>query len=241
MACGQVTEQGNFILHFHAQRIFGAAYDDIRLDSHALELLDTGLGRLGLHLLGSAQIWNEGNVDENNVFPSLLMLELADRLEERLAFDITHRTADFNDGDLRVFRCRISVETALDFICDMGNDLDSASAEIPAAFLLEYGPVDLPGSYIGVFGQTLVNETLVVSEVQVSLSPVVRDEDFSMLDRIHRSGVNVDIGIEFLHCDGVSAGFQKTAQRCGRDSFSESGYDTAGNKYIFYCHSLLLL
>ena len=36
------------------QRIFGTADQDVRLNSHSLQVFDAGLGRLGLHFLGSA-------------------------------------------------------------------------------------------------------------------------------------------------------------------------------------------
>ena len=51
MACGKVAEQGNLVLHVRGQRILGAAYDDIRLDAHALEFFYACLGRFRLHLL----------------------------------------------------------------------------------------------------------------------------------------------------------------------------------------------
>ena len=37
------------------------------LDPHALQLLDAGLGGLGLHLLRSAQIGDQGHVDQNRI------------------------------------------------------------------------------------------------------------------------------------------------------------------------------
>ena len=48
------------------------------------------------------------------------MPELADGLEERLALDVAHCAAYFNDGNMGFFFCKIVVKPALDFVGDMG-------------------------------------------------------------------------------------------------------------------------
>ena len=58
MCAGYITEKSDFILNTLIQRYFAAAYDDIRLDSHSLQLLYAGLCGLCFQLLGSAQIRN---------------------------------------------------------------------------------------------------------------------------------------------------------------------------------------
>ena len=55
------------------------------------------------------------------------------------------------------------MEAALDLVGNVGNDLDRASSEITAAFLLENTPVYLTGGDIGVFGETFIDEALVMS------------------------------------------------------------------------------
>ncbi len=47
-----------------------------------------------------------------------------------------------------------------------------------------------------------------MSKIQIGLRAVVSDKHFAMLNRIHRSGVNVDIGVKFLHRDFIAACFQ---------------------------------
>mgnify|MGYP007113666972 CR=1 FL=1 len=71
---------------------------------------------------------------------------------------------------------------------------------------------------------------------QVGFRPVLGHEDLPVLYRIHGSGIDVDIWIEFLHGDLVAARFQKAAQRSGGDSFPQTGDDSAGYKYVFYRH-----
>ena len=57
------------------------------------------------------------------------------------------------------------METALDLIGDMRDDLYRSTAEISAAFFLQNGPVNLTGCDIGIFRQTFVDKTLIMSKV----------------------------------------------------------------------------
>ena len=66
-----------------------SADDDIRLDAHALQILNTGLGRLGLQLLRSTQIRNQRYMDQNGIVMPHLRLELPVGLQERLGLDVT--------------------------------------------------------------------------------------------------------------------------------------------------------
>jgi hypothetical protein len=44
-----------------------------------------------------------------------------------------------------------------------------------------------------------VQESLVVADVQVCLRTVIGDEDLSVLERVHRPGIHVEVGVELLH------------------------------------------
>ncbi len=147
-------------------------------------------------------------MDQDRVIAADFMLKLADRLKERLGFDIADRTADFNDGNSRFIVGKIAVKTALDLVGDMRDDLHGPAAIIPTPLLLQNGPVNFAGGHIGVFIQIFVDKTLVMSKIQIGLRAVVSDKHFAMLNRIHRSGVNVDIGVKFLHRDFIAACFQ---------------------------------
>ena len=74
-----------------------------------------------------------------------LMLELADGFQEGLAFHVADSTADFNDGNVGLFRGEIAVEPAFDFIRDMGDYLYRAAAVIAAPFFLQHRPVYFAG------------------------------------------------------------------------------------------------
>ena len=55
-------------------------------------------------------------MDEDDIFVSILVLELPDGFQERLALDVAHRAAHLDDGDLGVLCPGIPVETALDLV-----------------------------------------------------------------------------------------------------------------------------
>lgn len=119
MTLRYVTEQSNLILDGLIQRMLASADDDIRLDAHALQILNTGLGRLGLQFLRSTQIRNQRYMDQNGIIMAHLMLELTNGFQERLALDITYGTADLNDGDTGLIIGKVAVKSALDLIGDM--------------------------------------------------------------------------------------------------------------------------
>ena len=176
MTLRYVTEQSNLILDGLIQRMLTSADDDIRLDAHALQILNTGLGRLGLQLLRSTQIRNQRYMDQNGIVMPHLMLELTDGLQERLALDVTYGTAYLDDGDTGFIICKVAVKAALDLIGDMGDDLYSTSAVITTTLLLQYGPVYLTGGNVGIFIQILINKTLIMSQIQIGLRAILRDE-----------------------------------------------------------------
>ena len=54
-----------------------------------------------------------------------------------------------------------------------------------------------------------MGEAFVVAEVEVGLGAVVGDEDFAVLERTHRSGVDVEVGVELLERHAEAATFQQ--------------------------------
>ena len=102
-------------------------------------------------------------MNQDDVFTSFLMLELADGFKERLTFDVTNGSADFDNGNFRIFSGRVTVETVLDLICDVRDYLYGPSAEISPAFLLKNRSVDFAGRNVRILPQTFINESFIVS------------------------------------------------------------------------------
>ena len=171
--------------------------------------------------------------DDDVRFP-FFPLELADRLQKRLTLDISYRSADLDDGNDILIGVVGAEKARFDFICDVRDHLNGTTAVIAVPLLVEDGPVDFSRRHVRVEVQTLVDEPLVMSEVEVGLCSVVRHKDFAVLDRVHGPGVDVDIRIEFLHGHPEASRFQKSSEGSCGDAFAEAGDNAAGNENILH-------
>ena len=70
--------------------------------------------------------------------------ELADRLEERQAFDVAHRAADFDQQEIDVVMARH--DEFFDGVGDMGDDLHGAAEIAATALARNHFLIDAPGS-----------------------------------------------------------------------------------------------
>ena len=146
-------------------------------------------------------------MDDAGIAGTCFMLELADGFKERLALNVAHGTANLNDGNFCFCLRIVAVEAAFDFVGNMGDYLNGAAAEVSAALFVENGPVDLSCGHIGIPGKAFIDKALVVAKVQVCFGAVISHKHFSVLDRVHGAGVNVDVGVELLHGYLVASGF----------------------------------
>ena len=87
----------------------------------------------------------------------------------------------------------------------MGNDLDGVAQVFAAAFLCNNSGVHLTGRRIRRAGEVHVQEALVVADIQVGFRAVFRDENLTVLEGIHRPGIDIDVGIELLHGNAQTA------------------------------------
>ena len=65
------------------------------------------LGRLGLELVGAGDERDQGHVDEEDRGSADVVAELADRLEEGKALDVSDGAADLGDDDIDVVAARL--------------------------------------------------------------------------------------------------------------------------------------
>ena len=174
-------------------------------------------------------------MDEDAVGEALLFAELADGLDERLALDVADGAAELGDHDVGAGLLLDAEEPVLDGVGHVRDDLDGAAEEVSLALAGDEALVDGAGGEVGAAGEVLVDEALVVTEVEVGLLAVLGDEDLAVLERAHRAGVDVQVGIGLLHHDLVAAGLEQAAERGGRDALAEGRYDAAGYENVL-CH-----
>ena len=120
-----------------------------------------------------------------------LPLQLPHGFHKGLAFHIAHRAAHFGDNDVIVPRLAQQEHPALDFVRNMGDNLDGL-AQIGALPLLgNDGVVDSAGgNVIGLRGVN-AQKTFIVAQIQVCLGAILRHITFPVLIGIERPGIDV--------------------------------------------------
>ena len=232
-----IAEQRDLLEDRLLQRAVAAQNDDIGMDAHALQFLDRMLRRLGFVLKAAAEVRHQRHMDVKHIICILLKPDLTDRFQERLAFDIAGRAADLGDDHISAGLLADLIDEGLDLIGDVRDDLHRFTEEFSAALLIEDVPVYLAGRQVGKLVQVLIDESFIMTQVQVGLCPILGNEDLAVLEGTHRTGVDIDVGVELLRGDLQSPRLQQPAQRGGRDAFAQSGDDASAYEYIF-CHNL---
>src|SRR5688572_25217498 len=120
---GDVAEQGNLAPDMLVDRSVGANDNHIGMDSVATEFGYRMLGRLGLELVGAGDEGHESDMEVLNLGPADIVSKLADGFEEGKTFDVADSPAHFRDDHVDVVAAELT-DPALDFVCDMGDDLD---------------------------------------------------------------------------------------------------------------------
>ena len=223
-----------FLLDVVGQGRVHAGDDDVGRDAHALQFLDRMLGGLGLELAGAGDVRHEGDVDKAAVAPARLHRDLADRLDEGLAFDVADGAADLGDDDVRAALLADAVDEGLDLARDVRDDLHRLAEIFAVALLVEHVPVHFARREVGELVQVFVDEALVVAQVEVGLGAVVGDEHFAVLVRAHRARIDVDVRIQLLRGDFIAARLQEPAQARRRDALAEPGHDAARDEYVLH-------
>ena len=159
-------------------------------------------------------------MDVAHVVAADVLAELAHRFEEGEDLDVAHRPSDLGDHDVHVLGAQ-APDPQLDLIGYVRDHLDRLAQVLAPAFLGYYRLVDGPGGGVGVPGQGLVDETLVVAKVEVGLAPVVGDENLAVLEGVHGPRVDIDVGVQFLHRHAQAPAFQQPAQRGGGEALAQ--------------------
>ena len=188
---------------------------------------------LGLQLAGGADERSQGDVHEGHVLLAHLVAELADGLQERQALDVPDRAADLHDGDVGLLHGGVGADAFLDLVRDVRDDLHGLSEVVPAPLLGDDALIHGAGGDVGPAVQVLVGEALVVAEVEVGLGAVIEHEHLAVLERVHRTRVDVDVRVELLVGHVEAAGLEETAQRGGGNPLAEAGCNSPRDDDVF--------
>ena len=102
-----------------------SAQQHICLKAYGAKFLDRMLSWLSFNFTGSRNVGHQGEVHEQCARGTCLKLQLPQRFQERLAFDVTDGTSHLNDRHIGSLGARN--HTSLNLVCDMRNDLNSSA------------------------------------------------------------------------------------------------------------------
>ncbi len=172
------------------------------------------------------------DVDIEHVPGADLAPDLTDRLEERLRLDVADRTADLGDDDVGVARLRDRAHAGLDLVRDVRDHLYGRAEVLALALLAQHAVPDGTGGVVCGAREVLVDEALVVADVEVGLGTVLGHEHLAVLERAHRSRIDVDVRVELLHLHLEPAGLEQATERRGGDPLAERRHDAAGDEDV---------
>ena len=146
-----------------------------------------------------------------HVVSACFVAELANGFKEREDLNVTYCSTHFRDDNIS-FVCGNSADTTLDFIGDVRNNLHGLSEIITTAFRSQNCLVNGTCCCIGTTCQILINESFIVTKVEVCFAAVISYEHFTMFKWIHRARVDVDVRIKLLHSDAQTAHLEQTTK-----------------------------
>ena len=208
----------------------------VRRDADAAQCGDGVLRRLGLELARRREVRHQGDVQEEDVVTAHFVADLAGGLEEGQGFDVADGATDLGDhhvGAVSVgVRLRHRQDAALDLVGDVRDHLNGVTQVFTAPFLGDNRRIHLARGHIRPPGQVAVEEPLVVPDVEVGLGAVLGDEHLPVLERVHRPGVDVEVGIELLHRDLQPACRQQLSKAAGGQALAERRRNAATDEEV---------
>jgi len=228
-----VAEEGDFFLGVIINRIVGAYDNDVRLNADVAQLAYAVLCWLGFELFTGGEEGQPGEVDIERVFGADIFAHLANCFEEGKAFDIANGATDLDKDDVGLAEAGHLSDMAFDFVGDVRDHLNRAAKIVSPPFLGYDIVIDLAACHIAELVQILVDESLVVTQVQICFGAVFGYEYFAVLIGGHGARIDIEVGIE-LHCGYADApGLEQKANGGDGYAFTKTGYYPASNKDIF--------
>ena len=148
------------------------------------------------------------------------------------ALDVSDGAADLGDHDVDVGRVGGQRDPALDLVGDVRDHLHGRAQVLALALAADDLVVDRPGRVVRVPRQELVDEALVVAEVEVGLGAVLGHVDLAVLERAHRAGVDVDVGVELLERDPEAPRLEQPPERRRGDPLAQRRHNAPGHEHV---------
>ena len=147
----------------------------------------------------------------HHAFAPKLVADLTNGFQERQAFDVAHRAADFDKDEVLFFR--IGEDEFLDGVGDVWDHLHGGAEIFTTPLARDHRRVDAAGGDVVALLGIDTGEAFIVPEVEIGLGAVVGDEHLTMLVGAHRARIDVQIRIELAQPDAKAACLQQRTQR----------------------------
>ena len=199
-----MAECGEFGTRIIVQWVCRSTNEYIGNDSQPAQLLHSVLSRFGFLLADRSHHRDQTNMDEADVVSAYSELELPESFDEGSTLDVADSPPQLDDAGIGRTIATIAGDMSdplnplLNLIGDVGDDLHGLAEVVTPALALDYRGVHLAGGDVVVPCQSDVEKPLVVTEVQIDFSSVIKHEDLTVFERTHGPGIDVQIGVN-LH------------------------------------------
>ncbi len=165
---------------------------------------------------------------KQRVFAAKLQSNLPDGFQKGQTLNITNSSTDFHYAKVHPFGGQR--DPSFNLVCDVRNYLNGSTTVLAATFTLQNIPVNLSRRHAVVFGHDCRGKALVMAEVKVSFGAIISDKHLSMLQRIHQSWIQIQVGVQ-LHQGHLQApSLHDSGYGCCADAFSYRGNNSASHK-----------
>ena len=170
-------------------------------------------------------------MDVADVVATGLFAILPNRLQKREDFDVADGSADLGDHHVDVLG-RHATNATLDLVGDVRDHLNGLTQVITTTFRGQNRLIDRSRGGIRIAREVLVDETFVVTEIEIGFTAVIGDEHFAVFEGIHGARVDVDVRIELLHGHTQTTQFEETTERRSGETLTERTRDPSGHEDV---------
>ena len=170
-------------------------------------------------------------MNEQTVLATDVERNLADRFQERQAFDVADSSPQFGNHHVDI-RTGQSQHCRFDFIGDMRYDLNGFAEVFSFSFFLNHFQINSARRVVGFARQGAVGESFVVTQIQIRFGTIIQHIDFAVLKGTHRSRIDIDVRVQLLHPHPQSAAFENCPDRCRCQALAERTYHATGHENV---------
>src|SRR3989344_4802979 len=122
----------------------------------------------------------------------------------------------------------------------MRNRFNTFTAVAEGALARDDGLIHHPARHVVLVGQIATEKTLIIAHILISLKAAPKHKHLSMLGRIHRPRINVQIRINLHQIHRIPLLLEQEPDGACHDAFPDAAHHSAEDEYVFvtvFCHT----